>query len=104
MVAGTDNVISCAALIHGLRQRGFRRIYSAAGPRFLATLARDGVLDRLYLTQVHRLIGGEPYYSLIEGATLDPPRDFRLRSLYHDPAGSRGAGQLFGVYDYTASP
>jgi riboflavin biosynthesis pyrimidine reductase len=103
LIAGSDNVISCTALIHCLSELGFRRIYSAAGPRFLATLVRDGALDRLYLTQVNRLIGGAPYYTLIEGADLKPPRDFGLRALYYDPAGG-GAGQLFSVYDYAGSP
>jgi len=84
-------------LVYALSEQGFRSIYSIAGPGVIETLLRDGVLDRLYLTQVHRLIEGESYDTLLEGDLLTPPADFTLNALYYNAG--KGIGQLFGVYD-----
>jgi riboflavin biosynthesis pyrimidine reductase len=84
-------------LVEALSEQGFGSIYSIAGPGVLETLLRDGVLDRLYLTHVHRLIGGESYSTLLEGDLLLPPADFTLTALYYDAGDS--IGQMFGVYD-----
>jgi riboflavin biosynthesis pyrimidine reductase len=88
-------------LITALTNEGFSSIYSIAGPGVLETLVNARVLDRLYLTHVHRLIGGESFNTLLEGEHIDPPAGFDMQALYYDhDAGDVGA-QLFGVYDIT---
>ncbi|MEE9514029.1 MAG: hypothetical protein V3V46_08115, partial [Anaerolineales bacterium] len=67
-------------------------------------LASSGVLDRLYLTFVSRLLGGDPYASILEGPLLDPPQDLQLNTLYFDPYGIEGLGQLFASYDRVEQP
>jgi hypothetical protein len=57
------------------------------------------VLDRLYLTFANRILGGNPFSSIIEGPLFDPARDFSLRTLYFDPHGLDGNGQLFACFD-----
>ncbi len=86
-------------LIQAITDLGFRRIYSVAGPRVLATLVKDRVLDRLYLTQAHRFLGGRSYHTVFEGSALTPPHDMNLRALYYDPPTADSMGQTFGVYD-----
>jgi len=68
----------------------------AAGP-----LAR--MVDSLFLTTVHRVVGGNPFTSLCEGGLLAPAADFRLRWLYHDLGGPGGCTQAFARYDRLAS-
>jgi len=86
-------------LIDALAAEGFSSLYSIAGPGVFKTLINARVLDRLYLTQVHRLIGGDSFDTLLEGDLLDPPAGFNMQALYYDRyAGDVGA-QLFGVYD-----
>jgi riboflavin biosynthesis pyrimidine reductase len=87
------------ALVDTLAARGFRSVYSMAGPGVLQTLLRDRVLDRLYLTHVHRLLGSTAYNTLLEGDRLSPPVDFRPRALYLDPHAGTDFGQVFGVYE-----
>jgi riboflavin biosynthesis pyrimidine reductase len=87
------------ALIDALGREGFRYIYSMAGPRVLATLLRDRVLHRLYLTHFHRLLGGHSFDSLLEGEALEPPASFVPRTLYYDARGEAGVGQFFAAYD-----
>ncbi len=86
------------AMVDALYSRGYRVIYCAAGPKVLHTLAADQVLDRLYLTLVSRLLGGERFATLLEGSMLTPPLDGRLEALYHDPEAPEGVGQLFLCY------
>ncbi len=98
IVAG-EKAVSGAAMVSGLAGLGYRAVYSAAGPRVLHLLVTGGTLDRLYLTQVNRLLGGAPFASILEGGLLEPPLDMRLHSLYLDPPREDGPGQLFGAYE-----
>ena len=86
-------------LIEALAVEGFSRIYSIAGPGVFETLINARVLDRLYLTQVHRLIGGDSFDTLLEGDLIDPPAGFDMQALYYDRCAGDVGAQLFGVYD-----
>lgn len=81
-----------------LAGEGYRSVYSAAGPRILHLLLEDRVLDHLYLTIASRVLGGDPFASLVEGPLLSHPADFELKKLYYDPSGLEGVGQLFIQY------
>lgn len=83
-------------LVDALAALGYQTIYSAAGPQVLHMLLADQVLDRLYLTVVGRLIGGDPFASIVDGSLLASPVDMRLVSMFHD---SQGAGQLLMCYE-----
>jgi riboflavin biosynthesis pyrimidine reductase len=99
LYSGDASKVEGKRLVQLLMEEGFRNIYSIAGPGVLETLLRAGVLDRIYLTQVHRLIGGVSFDTLFEGHALDPPADFNLQALYYDQHGADSCGQLFGIYN-----
>ena len=82
-----------------LTGRGLPVIYSVGGPTVFTALLRARAVDRLYLTTVTRLLGGDTFKTLLDGDALDPPADLSLHALYLDPEGPAGAQQLFGVYD-----
>lgn len=96
LIVGPEENAIGHQLIAKLQTEGFASIYAMAGPEVLETLLRDRLLDRLYLTQVHRLLGGRLYDTLLEGPRLEPPANFVLDSLYYDTA--HESGQLFSVY------
>lgn len=98
---GEGRHVDGARLIARLTEEGYRNIYSIAGPVVLETLLRARVLNRIYLTQVHRLLGGSSYDTLLEGDLLTPPSDFSLRALYYDDHQGETCGQFFGIYDLT---
>jgi riboflavin biosynthesis pyrimidine reductase len=90
-----------AELVAALAKRALRLIYSIAGPAVLHMLLAAGVLRRLYLTTVLRVIGGEDYATMTRGARLVPPYDFRLAALYLDPRGGPdGSEQLLQVFEH----
>lgn len=97
VVAG-DERVEGATFVARMAAAGYRMIYSAAGPKIAHMLLSGDVLDRLYLTQVNRLLGGHPFSSIVEGALLEDAVDLPLRFLYHDVHGVDGTGQLFGCY------
>lgn len=99
LYAGDASKVDGKRLVELLLQEGFHNIYSIAGPGVLETLLRARVLDRIYLTQVHRLIGGVSFDTLFEGHALNPPADFKLHALYYDQHGADSCGQLFAIYD-----
>jgi riboflavin biosynthesis pyrimidine reductase len=78
---------------------GYRTVYSAAGPQILHLLLEAGVLNRLYLTTANRLLGGQVFASVVEGAQFQPPAAVRLDTLYYDPVGVDELGQLFAAYE-----
>ncbi len=99
VIVSGEKRVNGRPLIDGLRERGYCLIYSTSGPKVMHLLLADGVLDRLYLTFANRIIGGQPFSSFVEGGLLDPPADARLHSLYYDPQGLDGLGQLFASYN-----
>lgn len=98
---GEGRTVDGTRLIAHLAEEGYRNIYSIAGPVVLETLLRARVLNRIYLTQVHRLLGGSSYDTLLEGDLLKPPSDFSLQALYYDDHQGETCGQFFGIYDLT---
>lgn len=98
VMAGDDGV-NGGQMVNALAGRGYRFIYSTAGPRVFHLLLDAGRLDRLYLTIVSRVLGSSPFSSIAEGHLLTPPAEFRLRSLYLDSHSEEGIEQLFTAYD-----
>lgn len=91
-----------AEIAEALATRGYRSAYTVTGPEVLHTLVRDGTLERLYLTTIHRLTGGATYSSILEGPALSVPEDFRLTSLVYDPGEAEDVGQCFARFDRVA--
>lgn len=91
--------VSARKMVQILAELGYQTIYSAAGPKVLHTLLAGQVLNRLYLTQVGRLVAGHPFASILEGPLLATAVDAQLSALYHDPVALDGLGQLLLIYD-----
>jgi riboflavin biosynthesis pyrimidine reductase len=97
--AGNDTAVDGQALVGTLGKLGYRSIYAIAGPAVLNTLLRGRVLDRLYLTQSHRLLGGMEFDTINRGPVLNDPVSLEPVSLYLDRHAPGGASQLFAAYD-----
>ncbi|MDR3574910.1 MAG: dihydrofolate reductase family protein [Anaerolineaceae bacterium] len=98
VIAGNQSVEG-DLLKKGLSELGYQTIYSAAGPKILHLLSNGLALDRLYLTHVNRLLGGQPFSSILEGPLLDPPLNLKIDQIYLDPSCLDGLGQFFISYD-----
>jgi len=103
IVAGEESVKG-QYLITSLSDLGYRMVYSATGPRVLHLLLAAGMLDRLYLTHTNRMLGGDPFSSIVEGRLLEPPVDFELVSAHYDPHALNGLGQLLSTYQRANYP
>jgi riboflavin biosynthesis pyrimidine reductase len=98
IVAGELGV-SGREVVAALGELGYRTVYMATGPRVHHLLLADDALDRLYVTVAHRLLGGQPFSSLVEGELLRPAVGLRLHALYYDPHALDGLGQQFVCYE-----
>lgn len=98
IIAG-DADVSGRQAIDALGGLGYRTIYMATGPRVHHLLLSDNALDRLYVTVAHRLLGGQPFSSLVEGGLLQPAAGMRLNALYFDPHALEGMGQQFICFE-----
>lgn len=102
VVAFPGASVAGAGAVAFLAEQGYRRIYSVGGPHVLRTLLADGVVDALFLTTVHRLIGGTDAPGILEGPPLERPVDLRLSALYYDGRAHGGLGQTLARYDRPA--
>jgi riboflavin biosynthesis pyrimidine reductase len=99
VIAGEGSYAEGRPLAAILAQKGFRSAFLLAGPRMLETMLRDDVLSRLYITLTHRLLGGESFRSMIEGAELSAAGRLKLSALYLDSQSSNGTGQFFAQFE-----
>jgi riboflavin biosynthesis pyrimidine reductase len=98
IVAGEEGV-NGSQMTAQLTLMGYKVVFAASGPKILHMLLKSGVLDRLYLTQTSRILGGKPFATIVEGDMFDQPYDMKLNSLYYDPAAPENLGQLLASYD-----
>jgi riboflavin biosynthesis pyrimidine reductase len=98
IIAG-DELVDGELLVQNLTALGYQAVYSAAGPKILHLLLSSGVLDRLYLTVASRLLGGQPFASILTGPLLEPVVDLQIRTLYFDPHALNNLGQLLISYN-----
>lgn len=104
-MAGDGPSVEGGPLVRALGRRGFRSLYLLAGPRLFDTALRDGVLSRLYLTTVHRLLGGKAFDTMLAGPPLgEPGGRLRLSSLHYDPMAPDGPGQCFARFEGPGAP
>lgn len=99
VIEAGESDVTGPKLIAGLRDFGHRVVYSTAGPKIFHLLLAGGVLDRLYLTIAHRILGGAPYASIMEGSLLEVPADLKIVSLFFDSEAPEGAGQFYAAFD-----
>jgi riboflavin biosynthesis pyrimidine reductase len=98
IVAG-ENTLDGKQIVQGMTELGYKTVYSEAGPKIMHLLLTGGVLDRLYLTHVSRILGGQPFSSIVDGDLLAPAVNMTLHTSYLDPNALNGLGQLFLSYD-----
>jgi riboflavin biosynthesis pyrimidine reductase len=77
VVAGRDEV-DFGAVVDRLAARGLRRMLCEGGPRVLAQVAADGVLDELCLTVSPLLVAGDAV-RILNGVPLPSPERLRLQ-------------------------
>jgi riboflavin biosynthesis pyrimidine reductase len=94
-----DDSIDGVKMVAHLTLMGYQVIFAASGPKILHMLLAASVLDRLYITQTSRILGGDPFSAIVEGLTFDPPYDMTLHALYYDPHAPANLGQLLACYD-----
>jgi riboflavin biosynthesis pyrimidine reductase len=97
IIAGEEEVKGDQMVAH-LTRMGYQVAFAASGPKVLHTLLAANILDRLYLTQTSRILGGNLFAPIVEGSRFDPPYDMTLQTLSYDPHAPADLGQLFAVY------
>jgi riboflavin biosynthesis pyrimidine reductase len=98
IVAGEQSVSGAETARH-MAELGYQSVFNSTGPRVLHLLLAGNALDRLYVTQANKLLGGQPFSSIVEGPLLHPEVDLRINTIYFDEHGLDGLGQLFVSYD-----
>lgn len=101
--AGQGDLVEGGPLVHALGKRGYRSLYLIAGPHMLDTMIRDGMLDRLFQTITHQLMGGLAFRTVTPGPELGLFGHLKMRSLYYDASSPADTGQWFAQFDNLAA-
>jgi len=95
LIAG-EKWVEGELLKQALVANDYRSAYMIAGPALHATLVQAGVLDYLFLTTRHMLLGGDDFSTIMQGE-LNTPVELALVSRYLDAH----SGQDFACYRFT---
>ncbi len=96
--AGGAEGVDGGVLKRQLAGLGFSSAYMIAGPQVHGMLVKAGVLDRLFFTMHHSLLGGNEFHTILQGE-LDVPARLKLESLYLDA--DQDCQQIFAQYSLT---
>lgn len=99
VVASETALVPGVNVVAALTDWGFELIYSVAGPVLMHALLQDKLLNRLYLTQVEVLVGGEDFVTFSDSFAQSPGATLALFKHFRCREGSN-AGQLLSVYDF----
>jgi len=94
VIAAGETGVDGQLLQEMLAAEGFRSAYMIAGPEVHRTLISAGVLDRLFLSVHHTLLGGSEFHTIVEGK-LEKPHRLLLVSAALDTA---SPSQMFYHY------
>lgn len=72
IVAGETRV-DPKQVVAALVERGYQRLLSEGGPRWLGALLAAGLIDEFCLTMTGRLLGGESPFHIVHGEVVDAP-------------------------------
>jgi riboflavin biosynthesis pyrimidine reductase len=98
IVAGEKSVEG-AEMVRHMAELGYESVFNSTGPKVLHLLLVGRALDRLYVSFANRLLGGQPFSSIVEGPLLTPAVDLNTNTIYFDEFGLEGLGQMFVSYD-----
>ena len=98
IVAGEKGVEGAEMARH-MAELGYESVFNSTGPKVLHLLLVGRALDRLYVSFANRLLGGQPFSSIVEGPLLTPAVDLNTNTIYFDEFGLKGLGQMFVSYD-----
>ncbi|MEJ2753724.1 MAG: dihydrofolate reductase family protein [Chloroflexota bacterium] len=98
IVAGEKGVEGAEMARH-MAELGYESVFNSTGPKVLHLLLVGRALDRLYVSFANRLLGGQPFSSIVEGPLLTPAVDLNTNTIYFDEFGLEGLGQMFVSYD-----
>ncbi len=98
IVAG-ERSVSGSEIARHMAELGYQCVFNSTGPKVLHLLLDGNALDRLYLTLANRLLGGQPFSSIVEGPSFAEAIDLQMNKIYLDPFAPDGLGQLFVSYD-----
>ncbi|HKI62631.1 MAG TPA: dihydrofolate reductase family protein [Mariprofundaceae bacterium] len=99
VVAGAK-AVDGGELKRHISARGYRSAYMIAGPGVFRTLIQAGIMNRLFLTTRHTLLGGHDFQTLLDGELPQAER-LHLMSLALDL--DQSGGQSFAQYAWPES-
>ncbi len=97
--AGKGRRVDGQALVQALAAQGHARLYAIGGPVLFHTLAAANVIDRLYLSIAHCLLGGEHFDSIIYGPELRSAVGMKMSRLYYDEHAPQDCGQWLCLFE-----
>ncbi|MFN2248051.1 MAG: RibD family protein [Candidatus Promineifilaceae bacterium] len=98
IVAGEQSVSGIEISRH-MAELGYQSVFNSTGPKVLHLLLEGNALDRLYVTQANKLLGGKPFSSIVEGPLFEPAINLEINSIYLDQVALDGLGQLLLSYN-----
>lgn len=98
LVTRNTNIVQGKELIRAITKYNYRAIYLVAGPQLMRTMIHDQLLNKLFFTTSHQLIGGETFKTITEGPEIFNHCSLKLKQLFYDEK-NKGHSHWFVEFD-----
>jgi len=95
----SSGLISHTDVLNVANKYSYNHLYLITGPDFFQSMLKSKLLNRLYITINHKVIGGKDFMSITSGLESGLNLKLKLLKMYHQESSAANQGQWFAEFD-----
>jgi riboflavin biosynthesis pyrimidine reductase len=95
----SSGLISPTDVFNVAKKYNYKYLYLVTGPAFFQSMLKSKLLNRLYITINHKIIGGKDFMTITSGLEAGLNLKLKLLKMYHQEPNKVNQGQWFAEFD-----
>jgi len=94
-----SGLISPIDVLNVAKKYNYKHLYLITGPAFFQSMLKSKLLNRLYITINHKVIGGKDFMTITSGLEAGLNLKLKLLKMFHQEPNKVNQGQWFAEFD-----